>query len=102
MDTFKAFITPELLDMIGIMGFGLYVINYALLTLDKLRSEHLAYFMINWMAASMVLVGLASSFNLASALIQVFWIGISTVGIIIRLRGRPRPAPAPFRSRRAA
>jgi hypothetical protein len=34
----------------------------------------------------MVLIGMTFSFNLASALIQLFWIGISVAAIIVRVR----------------
>lgn len=85
-------VPPSVFDAIGIAGFAVYVLNYALLTLSKLKSEHIAYFVLNWLAATLVLIGLTHSFNLASALIQVFWIAISTIGIIIRVR-RKRQGP---------
>ena len=91
---------PAVLDAIGVAGFGFYVMNYTLLTFNKLQSKHLTFFVINWLAASMVLIGLMSSFNLASALIQIFWIIISTVGIAIRLRNGQ--ATTTFQSTRAA
>lgn len=84
-------VPPGLFDAIGVAGFGLYVLNYTLLTVQRVRSDQVAYFAINGVAALMVLVGLLSSFNLASAMIQIFWIGISAIAIFIRLR---RPAQA--------
>jgi hypothetical protein len=84
-------VSPALIDAIGVAGFGLYVLNYTLLTFGRVCSRCITYFAINWVAASCVLVGLTASFNLASALIQVFWICISTVAILIRLRGRVQP-----------
>lgn len=86
MDTLHISIPPEVFDAIGVAGFGLYVLNYGLLTFGKISSNAITYFVMNFMAASMVLIGLASSFNLASALIQVFWIVISIIAITIRLR----------------
>lgn len=80
---------PVLFDCIGVAGFGLYVINYLLLTFDHLNSRHAAYFALNLVAASCVLVGLMVSFNLASALIQIFWVAISISAIVIRRRGGP-------------
>jgi len=59
-----------------------------MLTLQRVKSESIRYFAINLAAASMVLIGLMSAFNLAAAMIQVFFIGSSTVAIIIRLRAR--------------
>ncbi|WP_373635653.1 hypothetical protein [Yoonia sp. SS1-5] len=91
MSGFFEIFPPSVLDAIGVAGFGLYVLNYALLTFERVRSDHVAYFATNGAAAAMVLIGLLSSFNLASAMIQIFWIGISALAIFIRLR---RPAQA--------
>ena len=79
---------PEILEIIGVAGFGLYVMNYTLLTFHRLHSHDALYFAINLVAAACVLAGLMVSFNLASALIQLFWVIISTAAIAIRLRRR--------------
>lgn len=73
-------------EVIGIVGFVLYVMNYGLLTTRWLNSDCLLYFGINLVAAGCVLFGLMASFNLAAALIQVFWVVMSVLGIVIRLR----------------
>ena len=81
-----SFSTPEI---IGVAGFCLYVINYSLLTLQVLSGKAVSYFVINLCAASCVLVGLWASFNLAAALIQVFFIMMSLIGILLCLSRRP-------------
>ncbi len=81
-------IPSEALDAIGVAGFALYVLNYTLLTLHRVTSQSKTYFVLNLAAASLVLIGLTQSFNLASALIQTFWIAISIAAIVIRLRPR--------------
>jgi hypothetical protein len=86
MFDFIARLPPSLVDVIGVIGFSLYVMNYCLLTFHRLTSHSELYFMINLMAASIVLIWLTHSFNLASALIQLFWIAISTTAIVLRLR----------------
>ncbi|MDX8351091.1 CBU_0592 family membrane protein [Cognatiyoonia sp. IB215182] len=91
---------PGVADAIGVAGFGLYVLNYTLLTFRRIRTEYVVYFVINAAAASMVLIGLSASFNLASALIQVFWLIISLTAIVIRLRGQAPPGR--LRARRDA
>lgn len=78
-------IDPYVIEVIGVIGFAIYVGNYALLTFRFFSSDDLMYFFINLIAASCVLVGLAHSFNLASALIQLFWIVISAAAIVVRL-----------------
>ena len=82
----------HILELAGIAGFCLYVTNYTLLTCKILNAEDKLFFILNGLAAGLVLAGLMVSFNLASALIQVFWITISIIGIAIRLRRTPKPA----------
>ncbi len=84
--TYLLSLPTELYDAIGVAGFGLYVLNYTLLTVHKVSSHQIRYFTINLFAAAMVLIGLTSAFNLASALIQGFWIVISVVAIAIRIK----------------
>ncbi|MEY1556546.1 hypothetical protein AB3Y40_13015 [Yoonia sp. R2331] len=99
MDIGFGSISHEVYDAIGVAGFALYVLNYGLLTVQRNWAAHVSYFVINWFAASLVLIGLMASFNLASAMIQIFWIVISTIGIIIRLRRRRTPEFSSLRNR---
>lgn len=78
--------TTALAELIGIAGFGLYVLTYGLLTFRVIAGHSLIYFAMNLTAASCVLIGLSSSFNLASAMIQIFWISMSLIGIMMQLR----------------
>ncbi|WP_299028480.1 hypothetical protein [uncultured Sulfitobacter sp.] len=78
-------------EMVGVAGFGLYVLTYAMLTFRFVSGNSVAYFGLNLMAAVCVLIGLIASFNLASAMIQIFWITMSTIGITLQLtRSTPR------------
>ncbi len=70
---------------IGLLGFSIYVTNYCCLSFRILSSESALFFAINTTAASLVLVSLTRDFNLASALIQIFWISIGTCAIALRL-----------------
>ncbi len=88
MDSVFDFYGPTFFDAIGIAGFGLYVLNYTMLTFQRVKSESIIYFVINGCAACMVLVGLTNAFNLAAAMIQIFFICISCVAILVRLRER--------------
>lgn len=88
MTTAFFFQSPILFDAIGVAGFGLYVLNYSLLTLQRIKSESIIYFVVNGTAACMVLIGLMHSFNLAAALVQIFFICASLVAIVLRLRIR--------------
>ncbi len=78
-------------EFLGIAGFLLYVLNYTFLTFRILTGDSLIYFAINFCAASFVLAGLMNSFNLAAALVQIFWICMSTLAIVLRLVRRNPP-----------
>ena len=83
---------PQVFEAIGVVGFALYVLNYALLTFQRIHSASSTYFVLNLAAATLVLIGLTYSFNLASALIQLFWIVISITAIAVRHRAPAQPA----------
>ncbi|MDQ2090129.1 CBU_0592 family membrane protein [Marimonas arenosa] len=74
-----------LFECLGVIGFALYVMNYTLLALRRVSGDCITYYVVNCSAASLVLLGLAVSFNLAAALIQGFWIVMSLTGIGLRL-----------------
>ncbi len=87
-------IPPHMYDIAGVIGFAIYVANYTLLTARVLSSNSVLYFCLNLTAASLVLLGLSVNFNLASALIQGFWVIMSILGIALRVL-RPNPLNAP-------
>lgn len=62
-------LSPIAYEIIGVVGFGLYVLNYTLLTLRYTSGHDIKYFVINLLAA---------------ALIQIFWVVMSLIGITLR------------------
>ena len=84
---------PHMIEFVGVLGFGLYVLNYTLLTTRVISGNSLQFFAANLTAASCVLIGLTVSFNLASALIQIFWVVMSLIGITLNMI---RPPVEPF------
>ncbi len=77
----------ELFDSLGILGFILYLVSYALLQARKILGDSISYIMLNLTAATLVLVSLTNHFNIASALIQISWIVISLYGLFYNLYG---------------
>ena len=77
------------LDLIGNIGVVMLMIAYLMLQLNKLRSDGLAYSLLNAIGASLVVVSLLYDFNLSALLMEVFWVLISFVGIYryFRLKG---------------
>ncbi len=68
-------------EMAGIVGVLLYLGSYAALQFQVISATGIKYPILNFLAASAVLISLFESFNLSSALIQISWIAISAYGI---------------------
>ena len=70
-----------LLDLLGNIGVVVLMITYLMLQLNKLRSDGLAYSLLNAVGASLIVLSLLVNFNLSAFLMEVFWVLISFVGI---------------------
>ena len=70
-----------LVDFLGLIGVGIIVVTYLWLQLGKLRSDALAYSLLNAIGASLIVVSLLVDFNLSALLMEVFWVLISLVGV---------------------
>ena len=70
-----------LLDLVGNIGVVMLMIAYLMLQLNKLRSDDLAYSLMNAGGASLVVLSLLVKFNLSALLMEVFWVLISLIGI---------------------
>jgi hypothetical protein len=68
-------------DVLGTLGVAVIVLAYVLLQLGRLRSEQLAYSLMNGVGAVLILVSLYYSFNLPSFIVEFFWLLISLFGI---------------------
>lgn len=71
-----------LAEIAGAAGVGLYLASYAALQFGFIRGQSYSYPILNMFAAGFVLISLAQSFNMASAVIQTCWIVISAIGIV--------------------
>lgn len=68
-------------NIIGMTGTSLVVGAYFLLQTGKLNSESLSFNLINLVGAFFLALSLLVHFNLASMVIEVFWILASLVGL---------------------
>ena len=68
-------------DSIGVAGTLLVVGAYYLLQLGKVQATGLGYNLMNLAGAILLLISLSFTFNLASFIIEVFWIGASLIGL---------------------
>ena len=68
-------------DIVGTIGVLLIVFVYLLLQSDKLDPKGLSYSLTNTIGSVMILYSLMEHWNLASVVIEVFWILISLFGV---------------------
>lgn len=69
-------------DFIGNVGVVLIITTYLLLQVGKMQSRQVAYSLINAIGAVFVIVSLYYDFNLSSFIIEIFWLAISSIGIV--------------------
>ena len=69
------------IDAIGMLGTLLVALAYCLLQLERTDPRGLSYNMINLVGAALLLLSLCFNFNLASFVIEIFWIGASLLGL---------------------
>ena len=70
-----------LLDLVGNTGVVMLIITYLMLQVNKIRSDGLAYSLLNAVGASLIILSLLVNFNLSAFIMEVFWVQISFVGI---------------------
>lgn len=68
-------------NVVGMLGTALVVGAYFLLQLNRIDPKGLAYNVLNIVGSLLLLLSLLVHFNLASMVIQIFWIAASLVGL---------------------
>jgi len=81
-----------LFDIIGMSGTFLVVGAFFLLQLGKIEPQSLGYNLLNLTGAILLLISLCYNFNLASFVIELFWIGASVIGLYKYQRRSSIPA----------
>ncbi len=75
-----------LADIIGIIGTLMIVLAYFLMQNGKMHGTSWSYLWLNLAGALMLLYSLFWFWNLASVIIEIFWIGITIYGMIKKIR----------------
>lgn len=71
----------EWYDILGTLGVAIIVLTYVLLQLERVRSDQLAYSVLNAAGALLILISLYYAFNFPSFVVEFFWLLISLFGI---------------------
>ena len=72
----------QLANIIGMLGTSLVVGTYFLLQLGKIDAKSLSYNIYNLVGAALLSLSLLVHFNLASFVIEIFWMAASLVGLV--------------------
>jgi hypothetical protein len=72
---------PWIINAVGMLGTVLVVLAFFLLQLERADPRGLAYNLINLLGAIFLLISLCFNFNLASFVIELFWITASLIGM---------------------
>ena len=75
-------------DVVGAIGVVLIIVTYAAVQMRKMEATNITYSSTNLIGAVMILISLLYNFNLASFVIEIFWILISLWGIVEWLKSR--------------
>ena len=75
-------------DFVGSVGTLIVVAAYFATQMRYLNSDELLFPIANLGGSLLISFSLIFNFNLASALMELFWIAISLVGIVRRIRER--------------
>lgn len=68
-------------DAIGMLGTLLVLVAFYLLQLEYTDPKGLSYNIINFLGAAFLLFSLYFNFNMASVVMEVFWMGASLIGL---------------------
>lgn len=82
-------------DLIGLCGVALILIAYFSLQTERIAAEDWRFSAINGVGALLILVSLYFTFNLASFVIEIFWLAISAYGLWKAWRRRDKTPAEP-------
>lgn len=70
-----------IIDFIGILGVFIIILTYFLLQIERISSKSFLYSFSNVFGSLLIIYSLCYNWNLASFLIEFFWILISLYGL---------------------
>lgn len=84
-------------DIVGTIGVIMIVGAFSLLQLQRVDSDSASYSLFNGVGAALILFSLCFEFNLASFMLEFFWLIASIVGLVRRrTKNTPEQTPETF------
>lgn len=69
-------------NTVGTIGVAFILTTYFLLQTDRLKSNQLAYSILNFVGSGMILISLFYEFNFPAFVVEAAWVLISLLGIL--------------------
>jgi len=70
-----------IIDVIGVAGVAIIIAMYLMLQLEKIDPKSFSFSFLNLIGSLLIVVSLLKNWNLASFIIEFFWIMISVYGL---------------------
>ncbi|MFC4532325.1 CBU_0592 family membrane protein [Sphaerisporangium dianthi] len=80
---------PQLIDILGMLGAGVLLYAYAMLSMRKMSGDSLAYQLLNLGGAIALMINSAAHLAWPSALLNLVWCGIGILAVWRLVVARP-------------
>ena len=77
-------------DYVGALGAALIIMAYLYLQLGKFSGQDIAFSLLNIIGSILILISLSFNFNFSAAIIEIFWLIISFLGLALGLKNLQR------------
>ena len=73
-------------DYLGSLGAALIIFSYLWLQLGQFSGQDITFSVLNILGAMFILTSLSFNFNFSAAIIEIFWLIISLLGLALGLK----------------
>ena len=80
-------------NILGVIGSAVVIVAYFAVARGSISADSRPYYLANLIGAFLIFASLWWAWNLAAAIVELFWAAISAYGLIRGALSRPQPRP---------
>ena len=80
-------------NILGVIGSAIVIVAYFAVARGSMAADSRPYYLANLIGAFLIFASLWWAWNLAAAIVELFWGAISAYGLIRAALSRPQPRP---------
>ena len=80
-------------NILGVIGSAIVIVAYFAVARGSIAADSRPYYLANLVGAVLIFASLWWAWNLAAAIVELFWGAISLYGLIRAALSRPQPRP---------